>query len=101
MVDPEHPGWAKKARETVRERGTVYGDPLENHGTTAALWSAYLRVPITAEDVCVLNILQKISRIREQPRHEDSWLDVIGYAINVELIGEKRRRLKQSDEGTE
>lgn len=70
-----------------------YGHPSENHGCTAELWGAYLtrktghRISVDAEDVCVLNILQKMSR-HAHARTRDNWVDTVGYARNAEMIGE-------------
>lgn len=72
------------------ERNKTYGHPLENHGRTAALWSAYLGVQITAEQVCYLNILQKVSRTASGVPHRDTDVDIAGYAGNVEMIQDKR-----------
>jgi hypothetical protein len=65
-----------------------YGTPADNHGRTAAMWSAYLGVPITARDVCMMNVLQKVSRYRHSP-HRDSLVDIAGYARNAELCQPK------------
>lgn len=68
-------------------RRQSYGTPQENHGRTAALWSAYLggKREITARDVCMLNILQKVSRDRFAPKR-DNLVDIAGYARNAELV---------------
>lgn len=74
-------------------RRADYGTPLENHQRTADLWNAYLRhpsvdevrlKPITPRDVCMLNILQKISRDRFCPKR-DNLVDIAGYAENAHL----------------
>lgn len=69
-------------------RRETYGDPKENHARTAALWNAYLtsgpEFVLTARDVCMLNILQKISRDRHCPKR-DNLVDIAGYARNAEL----------------
>lgn len=62
-----------------------YGEPKANHGRTAALWSAFLGVPISMRQVCVLNILQKISRDAHSPQR-DNLTDIAGYARNAELV---------------
>ena len=67
------------------ERMESYGRPTENHQRTADLWSAYLGRRITADQVCMLNLLQKISR------HAHSWkrdnlVDIAGYARNAEMV---------------
>lgn len=75
-----------------------YGHPLVNHTRTAALWTAYLRERITgevtAEDVCFLNILQKVSRSMAQSERvkEDTLVDIAGFAENVERIQVERAR---------
>lgn len=79
-------GFVEKLLAAVgRERAADYGTPEENHARTAALWSAYLGVSVTAHDVCMLNVLQKVSRTRHKVT-PDSLLDVAGYAANAELI---------------
>ena len=76
----------------VRERGSLYGTPMENHSRTARLVMAYLEGrnlladPLSSLDICALNILQKLSRVRKSPYHEDHWLDIEGYARNGLLI---------------
>lgn len=73
------------------DRRKDYGSPLENHDRTAKLWSSYLGVTVTAEDVCMLNILQKISRARHAMKR-DNLVDIAGYAANVELIENERKK---------
>ncbi len=67
------------------ERRAAYGDPSVNHGRTADLWSSYLGVPITPRQVCMMNILQKISRDAFAPKH-DNLVDIAGYAANAEML---------------
>lgn len=64
-------------------RHEAYGAPSDNHARTAALWSAFLGVPITARQVCYLNILQKCSREAHWSQWDNS-LDIAGYAANAE-----------------
>lgn len=68
-----------------------YGHPLDNHTRTADLWSTYLGVPITAEQVCFLNILQKVSRAMNAVTR-DGLVDIAGYAQNVQMIRDERQR---------
>lgn len=63
-------------------RRSDYGTPLENHTRTAALWSAYLGVPITPRQVCILNVLQKASRDAHAPKR-DNLVDIAGWAENA------------------
>ncbi len=87
-----------EAAEIVNgDRNKFYGHPLDNHGCTADMWSAYLSrrfgvsVLVTPEDVCVLNILQKTSREANMPKR-DNLVDIIGYSLNVEMIEDERAR---------
>jgi hypothetical protein len=78
-------------------RRDTYGHPLDNHGATAEMVSAYLRrkyglpVALDAEDVCWFNVLQKCSRAANV-QTRDTLTDVAGYARNLEMIGEERAR---------
>ena len=79
-------------------RNQDYGHPLDNHGTTASLWGAYLEAlqrrggSLGPEDVCYLNILQKIARaVTTGVYKRDTPVDVAGYAGNVEMIQEERQ----------
>ena len=75
------------------DRNLSYGDPLGNHETTAILFSHFLSrkygkgtTPLlNAEDVCIFNILQKISREASSYRR-DNLVDIAGYAANIEMI---------------
>jgi hypothetical protein len=72
-------------------RNEDYGTPYDNHGRTAALWSVYLNRLVTPEDVCMLNILQKVSRGMNSITR-DTLVDVAGYAANVEMVQAERER---------
>jgi hypothetical protein len=79
------------ARITTADRNQDYGTPLDNHGRTAAFWSDYLGITITPEQVCMLNVLQKISRSMEKTTR-DTLVDIAGYARNIEMIEDERRK---------
>lgn len=78
-------------------RQNDYGHPLDNHGTTANMWNAFLsrkhglEFKLDAEDVCMLNILQKISR-QANRYTRDNLVDVAGYARNVEMVRNEREK---------
>lgn len=75
----------ERALALVRgDRGRDYGRPRDDYGRTAALWSAYLGVPVTAEQAAVCMILVKVSRLAHSPGHADSIIDIAGYAAVVE-----------------
>lgn len=67
------------------DRRKTYGHPKINHGRTAAMWAAYLGVPITPRQVCMMNSLQKISRDAHSPK-EDNLVDIAGWALNAEMV---------------
>lgn len=77
-------------------RAEDYGHPLDNHGLTAALWSAFLQVEVGPEDVCFLNILQKIARTAHGRITRDTLVDVAGYAANVEMVLQERGRREKN-----
>jgi len=80
------------ARLTSTDRQASYGHPLDNHGKTAALWTAYLgkklRSPLDAREVCWLNVLQKGSRDSYSEKR-DNLTDGAGYLRNAEMITER------------
>lgn len=75
-----------KAKTIINgEREEHYGSPEDNFGTIAELWTAYLKrtsptVYITTADVANLMILLKVARLASDYSHEDSWVDIAGYA---------------------
>ena len=88
---------AANAAAVVEARMASYGPPEENHACTAAMWDAYLErrwnaahrrgeiFTLDAQDVCLMNVLQKISR-EANVRAEDNRLDMQGFTINAELV---------------
>lgn len=64
------------------DRQSDYGCANRSFGRIAALWSALLGIEITAPQVAGMMILLKASRLEGSGwRHEDSWLDLMGYAL--------------------
>lgn len=89
-----------KADELVSsQRDEQYGEgsTAANFATIALLWDAYLArrradgyLTVTAGDVASLMVLLKVGRLAGAPGHEDSWLDIAGYAaIGCELTEKK------------
>lgn len=94
QVQPRLNVLAEAARVVSGDRQHSYGHPRENHGCTAAMWTAYLtrkygadQHALDARDVCMLNALQKISRDANRPKR-DNLIDVAGYMRNAEMIDE-------------
>lgn len=85
-------------------RNSDYGHPLDNHTTTAELFTAYLKrkygpvIDLTimyggldADDICWFNILQKCSRDANAPKR-DNLVDAAGYAENIQIVRDERDR---------
>lgn len=72
------------------DRNKDYGEPIDNHTRTARLWSEYLGVEITARQVCMMNVLQKVSRDAHLAGH-DNLVDIAGYAENAHLCEHPRK----------
>ena len=82
--------------DVIAERGGTYGHPYDNHGRTATMWSTYLGIDLTAEDVCWMMMLLKVSRQIHSPSR-DNLVDIIGYAANVEMIQERSTSVEQTN----
>lgn len=63
-----------------KDRQNQYGPPEDSFATIAAMWEAYLKVPVRAHDVAAMMILLKVARIKNAPFKIDNWVDGAGYA---------------------
>lgn len=88
------------ARETVLEeaqrlvygdRGEAYGHPLDDFARSAAMWTAILGHPVSAEQVGLCMMAVKISRQCNKPKR-DNMTDAAGYAATVQMCIEERER---------
>lgn len=61
-------------------RPQEYGSLEDNFSAIAGLWSSYLGREVNPHDVAAMMILMKVARLKANPKHEDSWIDVAGYA---------------------
>lgn len=69
------------ARRIVSEdRQATHGGPEQSFATIADLWTAYLDHAIGPADVAAMMALLKIARLKANPKHADSWIDLAGYA---------------------
>lgn len=64
----------------LQDRNTQYGSPEDSFSEIAGLWSFFLGTEIKAYQVAVMMALMKIARIKYNPTHADSWVDLAGYA---------------------
>lgn len=65
---------------TLNLRGAEYGTVEENFGRIADIWSVILEKKITRKQVALCMIGLKVARLQNTPEHEDSWVDIAGYA---------------------
>jgi len=68
---------------TIAERGRHYGPILKNHERIAALWSTLLEHPVTPVQVAMCMTALKLARLMETPDHQDSAIDIAGYAACI------------------
>jgi hypothetical protein len=77
----------KHAANIVSERRTQYGVASTAMAALATRWSVTLGQPITPAQVVLCLIDLKLARLAHDPSHEDSAIDVCGYAAVLrELI---------------
>lgn len=75
----------QKAAETVcGSREQAHGNPANTFKRIARLWTTYLQnkdveILIDEADVSLMMVLFKIARLQGNMKHEDSWVDAIGY----------------------
>ena len=70
----------KHVANVIAERSTQYGDAGSNMAVIAARWSATLGREITPAQVVLCLLDLKLARLAYDPTHEDSAVDVCGYA---------------------
>ncbi len=78
--------------QVIAERSAQYGDATANMATIAQRWSTTLGQEITAAQVVLCLLDLKLARLATDPSHEDSAVDVCGYAA---LLAEITRTTEQ------
>lgn len=72
------------AKATVADRGEDYGSIWENHERIAVIWTALMKkrlgIQFEPEHVAMMMIGVKMARLAAAPDHQDSWIDIAGYA---------------------
>ena len=76
----------KHVANVIVERSTQYGDAASNMAAIAARWSATLGREITPAQVVLCLLDLKLARLAHDPAHEDSAIDVCGYAALLREI---------------
>jgi hypothetical protein len=70
----------KHVANVIAERSAQYGDAADNMAAIAQRWSATLGRKITPAQVVLCLMDLKLARLAHDPTHEDSAVDVCGYA---------------------
>jgi len=70
----------------IAERSTQYGDAGSNMTAIATRWSATLGRVVTPAQVVLCLLDLKLTRLAHDPAHEDSAVDVCGYAALLREI---------------
>ena len=78
MIDPTVA--VDAIRLVDEDRNDSYGPPEENLQRIAKMWSGYLGVPITKEDVSLMMVLLKISRSKAG-YSRDNAVDGVAYFL--------------------
>ena len=78
----------KHVASVVAERNTQYGDAAGSMVAIAARWSATLGSEITPAQVVLCLLDLKLARLAHDPTHEDSAIDVCGYAALLREVTE-------------
>lgn len=79
---------ARAAALVGGDREKTHGNKTTNHQNIAALWSAYLGVSITADQVALMMVLLKVARTKTGSLNHDDYVDMAGYAgVAGEIVG--------------
>jgi hypothetical protein len=76
----------KHVANVIVERSAQYGDAGGSMTVIAARWSATLGREITPAQVVLCLLDLKLARLAHDPTHEDSAVDVCGYAALLHEI---------------
>lgn len=79
----------KAVQLTTSDRNKTHGEPWDNLGHIAQLWSSYLGVNVSRTDVAHMNQLQKMSRYKHGAYNPDDFFDNVGYGA---IAGEMAHR---------
>lgn len=84
----------------VNDRNIDNGDPEDNFGSIAELWTYWLRrkynveFSVTPTDVAMMSLMIKIARLLVSESKADNWIDIAGYAAcGAETAGIEEERM--------
>ena len=70
----------RKAACVVAKRAKAYGPPADSMELLARRWSVTLARTVTPAQAVMCLIDLKLTRLAHDPKHQDSILDIAGYA---------------------
>ena len=75
-------------RATLVKRNKQYGDVETSFERIATVWTLILagKTEVTPADVALMMAGLKLCRLIDQPDHEDSQIDLIGYAALISEV---------------
>ena len=77
-----------RAATIVAERRRTYGDPAVSMALVAKRWSITPGRTVTPAEVVLCLIDLKLARLARDPKHQDSVLDVAGYAAVLQEVAQ-------------
>ena len=78
----------KHVANVIAERSVQYGDAAGNMAAIAVRWSTTLGREVTPAQVVLCLLDLKLARLAHDPTHEDSAVDVCGYAALLRELTE-------------
>ena len=76
----------KNVGALVEERGAVYGHPLDDFHRVSLMAELLKDCPDAVLRHVLYMMCVKICRLITTPHHEDSWLDIVGYAMTAAMV---------------
>lgn len=76
----------KYKNDILADREKTYGDPTEMHDRIAKIWSGILNHEVTGFEVALCMVGMKAARAQQNPGHEDSVVDMLGYSEIAKII---------------
>jgi len=70
----------QRASDVFASRAELYGKAEDNAAKIAVGWSVIFGCEVTESQVALAMAWLKIARLIDNPKHEDSWVDLAGYA---------------------
>jgi hypothetical protein len=77
-------------RYITQDRAATHGGAEDSFADIAAMWSIYLEHAVGPEDVCMMMVLLKAVRFKNNPQHIDNTIDAAGYSALSGEIASRR-----------